>query len=254
MAFTKTELKLPSGNLICHVGGSGDSLLYFHTAGGVKISPAIEKLSERFKIYLPVMPGFDGTDKREKLRSMTDLADLGAEIIDNEIKKPCDVLGHSFGGWAAAWLAAKHPEKVSLLTLVAAAGFRGEGAGGLVDDPEELRRRMYAHPENAAKQPVDRAMAQANRAAAHHYNGGKAMDRDLVGMLDRITALTLIVQGTKDGVIPADCARLLKSKIPHSSCIYLYDAAHAVDIDQPERYAALVGDFFARGEAFIVVQ
>ncbi len=252
MTFTTTELQLSSGALPCHVGGAGQPILFLHSAGGVRLSPALHQLARSFRLYVPILPGFDGTARRANLRTMSDLADLAAEIIDSEIKQPCDVVGHSFGGWAAAWLAARHPDKVSLLALCAPAGFRPEGVGGLVDDPQTLRRLMYAHPENLPPEPADPARQSANRAVAHHYTGGKAMDRDLVGSLAKINALTLILSGTKDGIIPVESPRLLKAHIPHAFSVYVYDAAHAIDVDQPERFVALVGDFFARGEAFIV--
>lgn len=252
MAFTTTELQLPSGPITCHIGGTGQKVLYLHSAGGVRISPALERLAESFRLYLPVIPGFDGTSRRDNLRSMADLGDLAAEIIDSEIKEPCDVVGHSFGGWVATWLAARHPEKVPLLVLHAAAGFRPEGQGGLVGDPETLRRAMFAHPENLPAEPIDPERQAANRAAAQHYSGGEATDRDLLGSLDQITALTLILHGTKDGVVPVESPRLLKSRIPHAYCVYVYDAAHAIDTDQPDRFVSLVGDFLSRGEAFIV--
>lgn len=44
----------------------------------------------------------------------------------------------------------------------------------------------------------------------------------------------------------------LKSGIPHSHLSYIYGAAHAIEFDQPERVARLVGAFLERGEAFIV--
>ena len=34
--------------------------------------------------------------------------------------------------------------------------------------------------------------------------------------------------------------------------IYVFDAGHDIEVDQPERFVALVRDFFARGEEFIV--
>lgn len=253
-SFTQTELRLPSGMLPCHVGGTGQKVLYLHSAGGVRLSPALEKLSQSFRLYVPVLPGFDGTKRRDTLRSMADLADLAAEIIDSEIKEPCDVVGHSFGGWVAAWLAARHPAKVPLLALVAAAGSRPEGVGGLDLEPAALRRAMFAHPENLGPEPPDPARQTANREAAHSYTGGKATDRDLLGSLDKIAALTLIMSGTKDGIIPVESPRLLKSRIAHAFSVYVYDAAHAIDVDQPERFVALLGDFLARGEAFIVSQ
>jgi pimeloyl-ACP methyl ester carboxylesterase len=257
MTFTKSELKLPSGTLTCHVGGTGRPVLYLHSAGGVRISSALETLAKSFRLYMPVMPGFDGTPENPKLRSMADLANVAAEVIDAEILKGgdrgrCDVVGHSFGGWTAAWLAALHPAKVGQLVLHAAAGFRPEGVGGLVADPVKLRQMMFAHPENLPPEQKTPELLAKNRTMVHHYHGATAMDRDLLAKLGSIEAMTLILHGTKDGVIPLDSPRLLKEKIPRAFLMYVYDAAHAIDVDQPARFVNLVKDFFERGEAFIV--
>jgi pimeloyl-ACP methyl ester carboxylesterase len=252
MSFTKTELKLKSGTIACHVGGNGRPVLCLHSAGGVRLSPALERIAESHVLYLPVLPGFDGTAKNDVLKSMTDLADLAAEVIEHEIKEPCDVIGHSFGGWTAAWLAVLHPDKVQQLVLAAPAGFRPDGVGGLVADPAKLRSMMFAHPENLPPEQKPAEVQAQNRAMVHHYHGETSMDRDLVSRIDTIRALTLILYGTKDGVIPIDSPRLLKERIPKSYLVYVYDAAHALDVDQPDRFARLITDFFARGEAFIV--
>jgi pimeloyl-ACP methyl ester carboxylesterase len=201
---------------------------------------------------MPVVPGFDGTARHEKLRSMADLGDLVAEFIDTVIKEPCDVVGHSFGGWVATWLAARHPDKVCQLVLAAPAGFRPEGVGGLGGDPETLRRRMVAHPENLPAETKEAATLAQNRDMPRHYHSGMPTDRDLVPLLGNIEAETLILLGTKDGIIPAESARLLQEKIPHAHLVYVFDAAHSLDTDQPERYAQLIGDFATRGEAFVV--
>lgn len=252
MAFTLTELKLADGIVPCHVGGSGDPILCLHGAGGVRLSPALERLSQSHRLYVPVMLGFDGTERQAGLRGMADLADLAARIIDMAIKEPCDVIGHSFGGWVAAWLAVRHPEKVEQLVLAAPAGFRPDGIGGLVGDPARLRQLMFAHPENLPPEQKTAAVQAQNRAMAHHYHGATATDRDLVGRLGDIEALTLILHGTRDGVIPTASPRLLKERIPHAHLVYVYDAAHVIDVDQPDRFVRLVGDFLERGEAFIV--
>jgi pimeloyl-ACP methyl ester carboxylesterase len=252
MEFASVNAKLADGVLPCHVGGSGDPLLCLHSAGGVRISPALERLAQQRRLYVPVFPGFDGTERWPQLRTMADLADLAAELIDRVIGRPCDVIGHSFGGWVASWLAVRHPDKVEQLVLHAPAGFRPDGVGGLVGGPAELRRLMFAHPENLPAEQKPAEMQARNRAMLQHYQAEAATDRDLVVRLGDIKALTLILHGTKDGVIPIASPRLLKARIGRSHLIYVYDAAHGIDVDQPERFARLVGDFLARGEAFIV--
>jgi pimeloyl-ACP methyl ester carboxylesterase len=252
MSFTKTELSLKSGTIACHVGGSGRPVLFLHSAGGVRLSPALERIAQSHRLALPVAPGFDGTPKNDRLKSMADLADLAAEVIEHEFKEPCDVIGHSFGGWTAAWLAVRHPDKVQQLVLAAPAGFRPEGVGGLGGDPAALRKKMFAHPENLPPEQKSAEVQAQNRAMVHHYHGETTMDRDLLARLKDISALTLILYGTKDGVIPVDSVRMLKERIPQGHLVYIYDAAHALDVDQPDRFARLVTDFLARGEAFIV--
>jgi pimeloyl-ACP methyl ester carboxylesterase len=252
MAFAKTNVQLEMGMVVAHVGGTGRNVLMLHSAGGARISPALERLSETHRLHLLVFPGFDGEPELARVTSMRGLADLADAYIRAVIKEPCDVIGHSFGGWAAAWLAATHPENVQQLVLAGAAGFRPEGVGGLDGDPATLQRRMYAHPENAAADERSPATRAANRATATRYTGGVATDADLVTRLGDIEALTLIVHGTKDGIIPVESPRLLKARIPHATLLFIYDAAHSIDVDQPVRFAGVVDDFLTRGEAFIV--
>ncbi len=76
--------------------------------------------------------------------------------------------------------------------------------------------------------------------------------RCLPARLAEIDALTLILHGTKDGAVPAGSMQFIKQCIPRAFLIYVYDAAHAIEIDQPEKISELVVDFLTQGEAFLV--
>jgi pimeloyl-ACP methyl ester carboxylesterase len=84
------------------------------------------------------------------------------------------------------------------------------------------------------------------------YSGGVLYDEDMAARLKDISAITLIVHGEKEGIIPEESSVILRSKIKTSYMIYLYDAAHVPEVDQPERFSNLVGDFLVRGQAFLV--
>jgi pimeloyl-ACP methyl ester carboxylesterase len=252
MTFSLTEAKLAKGTLPYHVGGSGAPLLCLHSAGGVRLTSALERLAETRQLYLPVFPGFDGTPTQPHLRTMQDLAGLAAEFVDRVIGRPCDVMGHSFGGWVACWLAVRHSDRLQQLVLHAPAGFAPEGSGGLPTDPVKLRQAAFVHPENLPPERRSPDVLTANRTMVDHYLGKAVNDRDLQGRLGEIGALTLILHGTKDGLVPIASPRLLKERIPRSHLVYVYDAAHGIDVDQPARFVSLVGDFLALGEAFIV--
>ena len=252
MSLQEETVALSSGPLAYHVGGDGPPVIHMHAASGFRATAALEALARSFRIYAPVAPGFDGTPTHDDVASMEALARLQAEFADTVVGETTDVIGHSFGGWLATWYTVLHPQKVGQLVLECPAGFREEGVGGLSPDPEELQRRLYAHPEKVPPETKPETMVTRNREMLAHYHGGKAKDDALVDRLNEIEALTLILHGTKDGAIPISSPRLLKSRIPRAFLIYVYDAAHAIEVDQPEYFTGLVSDFLTRGEAFLV--
>lgn len=80
----------------------------------------------------------------------------------------------------------------------------------------------------------------------------QACDEDLITRCGEIQAHTLILGGSRDVQVPAQAVQAVKSRIRRSQLVYVYGAGHAMENDQPERVAALVEDFFLRGDAFIV--
>jgi pimeloyl-ACP methyl ester carboxylesterase len=252
MPFERQELNLPSGKLSYFVAGSGAPLLYLHPAGGFSVSKPLEALSERYKIFAPVTPGFDGTAPHQDIASMEQLADLAARFAEHVIGKRCDVIGQSFGGWEALWLAVKHPGTIDHLVLEAPAGVPAGGKGGLPSDPAEARRKLFAYPDRAppVTKPVEQL--QGNRRMLDHYGAASLSDAVLPARVAAIAAPTLILMGTKDEIIPPETGRFLKEQIAGSHLAYVYDAAHVIQSDQPERYLRLVSAFLERGDAYIV--
>lgn len=252
MPFREHCVDLSGGPLVYHVAGDGPPVIYMHAASGFRETPALAALAQSFRIYAPVAPGFDDGPIHDDVASMEALALLDAEFADTVIGRTADVIGHSFGGWRAIWYALLHPRRVGQLVLECPSGFREEEASGLPSDPAALQRRLYAHPENAPPETKPGPVLSRNRELPARYHGGKAMDYALFDRLDEIEALTLILHGTRDGVIPVSSPRLLKLRIPRAFLIYVYDAAHVIEVDQPEYFSGLVSDFLTRGEAFLV--
>jgi pimeloyl-ACP methyl ester carboxylesterase len=252
MSITRAEANLPSGTLPYAVFGEGRPLLYLHAAGGPVISRMLEQLAASHRIFAPVAPGFEGTPVHETVKGIPGLADLYVEFIEHVIKTPCDAMGHSFGGWTALWMALKRPDLIDHLVLEAPGGLRFGATPAPPPTPDEALRRLYAHPEKAKPFIKPPEVSAANMKAFGRYNNGILVDEALAARLPEIKARTLVVLATKDMMIPAKTGHVLKEKIPSSHLIYVDDAAHAIEIDQPERMLALVKDFLERGEAFIV--
>src|SRR6266516_1732571 len=123
------KVSLSTGELSYFASGEGRPLLYLHPAGGVRWTRVLEGLAKSFALHVPVIPGFDGTSAHGAVKSMRGLASLVGEFIEKVMARPCDVIGCSFGGYLAAWLAAEHPKLVDHLVLECPAGLRPKANG-----------------------------------------------------------------------------------------------------------------------------
>jgi pimeloyl-ACP methyl ester carboxylesterase len=248
----RRQVSLSSGELTYFVAGAGRPILYLHPAGGVRWTRVLERLAESFALHVPVMPGFDGTGAHGAVKSMRGLAQLVGEFIEKLIAGPCDVIGCSFGGYLAAWLAAEHSDRVDHLVLECPAGFRSKGKGERPADGEALRKLLFLHPEKLPPESKPVEQEVANRKMLPHYGYTPDTDEELLARLPSIDKLTLILHGTADRMIPKESVQLLKSRLPRSYLVYIWDAAHAIEVDQPERMLAVLGSFLERSEGFMV--
>ena len=249
MSFLQEQtVRTSTGDVKYYVGGEGPPLLYLHSGDGVRETRGLELLAAAFRIFLPVAPGFDETAGHPSVSSMESLADFAAEFIDLAIGAQCDVVGHDFGGWLAPWLAVKYPDKIRQLVLVAPSGFHRSNAQSATG-AEDSVRALPVHPE-----PKPATTLKRNTEMLRFYQTPGQFDSRLVARLGEIGALTLVILGTRDEVVAPASAQLLKAEVPHSFLIYVYDSAHLVEIDQPERFARITADFLRRGNAFLVNQ
>jgi pimeloyl-ACP methyl ester carboxylesterase len=250
--YEKKEAKLAKGSLTYYVSGKGRPILYIHSGTGVRMTEPLETLAKTFTVHMPILPGFEGTAEVDGVSDTRSLAELLIEFADKMSSEKWDVMGHSIGGAVAAWIAILAPDRVDQLILTAPGGFQPKDAPPMPSDPKKMLAAAYAHPEKI--KPDNRApeVAAKNREMAMKYSGGKTRDETLLGKVGEIKALTLILQGEQDGIIADGAVQNLRASIPRSHLIYLYDAAHVPEVDQPERFSRVVGDFLTRGEAFIV--
>jgi pimeloyl-ACP methyl ester carboxylesterase len=247
-----SRISLSSGELSYYAAGEGRPLVYLHPAGGVRWTKVLDELAKSFKLHVPIVPGFDGTPAHASVSSMKRLSAVAAEFIEKTAGGPCDVIGCSFGGYLAAWLAAERPALVDHLVLECPAGFRPKGHGGRPSSPEELRKLLFLHPEKLPPEEKTAEMEAANRKMLAYYGYSPDTDEELLARIPSVDKLTLILHGTADRMIPKESVQLLKSRLPHAYLVYIWDAAHAIEVDQPERMLAVLLSFLQRSEGFMV--
>jgi pimeloyl-ACP methyl ester carboxylesterase len=121
-AWQRRTARQPWGRLSVQVAGEGPPLLLLHGLGGsgrywAGIAPL---LAGTHTLIAPDLAGFGRSDK-PRLEYTRDfhVESIEGLLADLRVEGRFDIAGHSMGGILAALVAARHPDRVSSLALVA---------------------------------------------------------------------------------------------------------------------------------------
>ncbi len=233
--------------------GSGPPLVYLHGGGGLHLSRAHELLAETNHVIAFEVPGFGLSEPNQRSASY---ADIGATIVRAADQLGLDrfsLWGASFGGAVALWAAIGAPERVAALVLAAPAAIIPEGGTRPPAAGEDMRLRLYAHPERQpARPPENPDVLAKQRAFVQRLQ--RPTREETERRLAELQVPTLVVFGTRDRLIPPELGRVYRERMPSCQFVLLYGAGHEAAGDRPEAFSSLVGDFLERREAFIVSQ
>ena len=245
---------------------SGSPLVYLHSAAGEGEGLALlDELATQYDVIAPMFPGFGASEGIEQIDDMDDAVFHLLDLFDRlELAAPV-VMGLSLGGWMAAELATRYPERVSKLIMANPAGLYIEGAE--IKDifgrgPGEMAQDLFADQSHPMAQqlhemarmaesgslftiPFELMKPQLQTMAATARIGWDPYlhDPKLRKRLYRITAPTLIVRGAKDTLIPAAHAEMYAREIAGAKLVEVPNAAHLIAVERPAELAAVVKDF-----------
>ncbi|HEY7062694.1 MAG TPA: alpha/beta hydrolase [Chloroflexota bacterium] len=231
--------------------GQGPPLVWFHGAGGLRRSAAQDLLAQDYHMFLFEAPGFGRSPVNERSQSMQDLGRSMAEAVAALDLGRYNLLGHSFGGRLAAWLAVQAPDNVDALVLAAPAAIVPEGHVRQAA-PESRANTLYAHPERLPPIPPPDPAVLAQQEALLRRVSNPRPDKELEARLADVKIPTLVLFGTEDVMIPPEMGRRYREIMPNCHYVLVYDAGHGLDADRPEAFARVVSDFLERREAFVV--
>ncbi len=239
---------------VVETAGDGPPLLYLHGAVGQKgWAPFLERLSRKFKVYAPYIPGYGDASGLEHLADLTDLTLYHLALLDALEVSRAHVVGHFLGGMIAAEMAAFSPSSVNRLALVSPAGvWRDEEpvADLLALNADELKDRLAATPEGASS--IDGlADSLARDRMQDIAAAGKFLwplpDRGLNRRAYRIKAPTLILWGEQDRINPPSYAADFKGLIGGARTDTIANTGHLLMLEQPDAFADVVSAFLSEG-------
>ena len=252
MAFREGFVEADGFRIRYMEAGEGPALVHLHGAGGLRLSPAHDLLAKQFRVVAFEMPGFGASPENMKTQTMPELAATMAAAADKLGLDRYDLMGTSFGGKTALWLALQKPERVTGLVLESPAAIRPEGGSPPPSSPEGLARLLYAYPERQPPAPASDPAVLAKQQKLVGRLRGPNRDRELETQLPQLEVPTLVVFGTRDRMIPPEMGHFYKELIPNCHLVLVYDAGHAIGAERPEAFVEVVADFLDRHEAFVI--
>lgn len=242
---------------------------------------AIERLARRFRVLAPDKIGNGHTDNPKRDEDYVIGATVGhlRDFMTALGLDRASVVGHSRGGYCVTRLALESPERVAGLVIVSSATLMippnpiyrqwDAKAAAITDERARTRFLLTSNSCEAAhvsESLIDRLLAAQNlpktREADRKMKDGlfASFSADLVerqkethAMIraGRLKAPTLIVWGFNDPSaawkpIGQDCVDLVMSSHRDTRVHVINRAGHYVHREQPDGFAAAVGDFAAR--------
>jgi pimeloyl-ACP methyl ester carboxylesterase len=236
--------------------GQGHPILFLHGGGGFNPRQLFVALfSEKRRVVAPSHPGFGKSDLPEWLDSVDDVAHLYLELMDALKFGTVDVVGCSIGGWIAAEMATKSPERFRRLVLVAPVGIK-IGPPDKLDIPDvfampepEVQRLLYHDPERM--KPDTAKMSDEELAAMFRARETLALltwepwmhNPKLKRRLQRIAAPVLFVRGESDGLVSQAYLDAYSRMLPDARTLTIKAAGHVPHLEQPAAFATAVFEF-----------
>jgi len=251
--FERHEHKINGVGVVVLTAGSGEPVVFLHGAGTLTGFDFTLPLAERFKLIVPVHPGFGESDDDPSVSSVHDYVLHYLDLFDDLGLDSVRLVGHSLGGWMAATLAIESPKLVDKLVLVSPAGLRVPSAPGadlFALPPEELFGRLTENPAIFADKvpnPPDLDFIVARQREASSFAQvawERPYDPKLPRWLHRVTMPTLLLWGAKDRILPVAQAEAWSELLPKAETRILANGGHLV-LEETPQALGVISDFLA---------
>jgi len=258
------HLQTSAGRVAYSDIGSGPMLVLLHATLHDRhdYDPILTALATSHRVIAVDWPGHGESDAAAGGQRVIAplLADVLEEVVLEKDLRDLRLIGNSVGGFAAARLAIRYPERVAGLVLVDNGGFvsnpivrtfmRVLGTPAITKRVMPRLVKSYMQPKTSSDHAiVERTVARARTPegaalAASMWRSFATPEHDLRQRADKLTVPTQIVWGKRDTAAPLWGGRATHKLLPHAEFEVL-DTGHVVFSSEPEAFLRVIEPFLA---------
>ncbi|MBI3705285.1 MAG: alpha/beta fold hydrolase [Rhizobiales bacterium] len=237
--------------------GQGAPLLFVHEFAGDHRSwePQLREFGKRYRCIAYAARGYTPSDvpADQNAYSYKHVMRDCVAVLDHLKIERAHIVGLSMGGYTTLQVALNHPGRVRSMVLA------GTGSGGerwYIDAFHQHSRELAQQFE---REGSARGFAEFSRMLSEHdaqgsahtargFQGARPSLYDFEDGIRKLTTPALIVVGDEDDRC-IEPSLFLKDALPASGLAMLPKTGHVVNLEEPDLFNRVVGDFLTRVDA-----
>jgi pimeloyl-ACP methyl ester carboxylesterase len=239
-------------------GGAGEPFVYLHSTLGESLMwlPFYQSFAKKFRVLAPTHPGFGKSGGFEQIADIEDMAFHYIEMFDALGLEQVCLGGVSLGGWLAAEIAVRWPERVKKLWIADAPGLWVENEPlpdlfRVMQDRARLRELLFYDPSGPMAtmiirdQPDDQMMQYAYQAMTvlARMIWERPYDPKLAGRLKRVQCPTLLLWGDHDRLVPPAYGEAYRKHIPGAQLKLIKNCGHLPMFEKEAEFVETITQF-----------
>jgi pimeloyl-ACP methyl ester carboxylesterase len=238
--------------------GDGTPFIYLHSTLGEAAMwlPFFQTWAKRYRVLVPTHPGFGQSGGFDEIDSIEDMAFHYIDLLDALGLDEVYLGGVSLGGWIAAEVACRWPERVKRLWIADAPGLwvPEEPLGDLfrvLQDRAKMRQLLFHDPTShmatlvIRDNPDEQGMLAACQSLTvlARLTWERPYNPKLAKRLARIRCPTLLLWGAQDRLVPPAYGEAYRQQIPGAQLHLIPDCGHLPMFEREAEFVQAVAKF-----------
>ncbi len=245
--FKRKSVQVGDHRITYSEGGKGEPVVLLHGFGASadNWNRFASRLTKRYLVIAPDLPGWGQSTRIDSASyAYPQQVERLHQFVTELGLKRFHLVGHSMGGFLASAYAARYPEKVITLGLIAPHGVTEPQPSELtlsvaagdnwlvansVPEFDQLLNKVFAKRPYLPKSVFRLLAAHAIRGSAKSakiFAEMQSNEPPLVERLGQIKAPALIIWGDQDRVLHVSCAEVFRQGIKNSELLVLVGSGH----------------------------